>query len=79
MTFTSPPVSPNININAEKKISKRNYLYVLPVLLLEFLALALTRAVIPSLLLQTFGDQVYLVMGTFVALVSKPIIKILTS
>lgn len=56
-------MSPNININAEKKISKRNYLYVLPVLLLEFLALALTRAVIPSLLLQTFGDHVYLVMG----------------
>jgi DHA1 family tetracycline resistance protein-like MFS transporter len=40
-----------------------NHLYVLPVLLLEFLALALTRAVIPTLLLQTFGDNVYFVMG----------------
>lgn len=39
------------------------HLYVLPVLLLEFLALSLTRAVIPTLLLNTFGDNVYFVMG----------------
>ena len=39
------------------------HLYVLPVLLLEFLAIALTRAVLPSILLQTFGNQVYLVLG----------------
>jgi MFS transporter, DHA1 family, tetracycline resistance protein len=39
------------------------HLYVLPVLLLEFLALSLTRAVIPTLLLDTFGDNVYFVMG----------------
>lgn len=39
------------------------YLYVLPVLLLEFLALSITRAVIPTLLLQTFSDNVYFVMG----------------
>lgn len=39
------------------------HLYVLPVLLMEFLALALTRAVLPSLLLQKFGNRVYLVMG----------------
>ena len=39
------------------------HLYVLPVLLLEFLALALTRAVLPSLLLQEYGNRVYLVMG----------------
>ena len=39
------------------------HLYVLPVLLLEFLALALTRAVLPSLLLQQYGTSVYLVMG----------------
>jgi MFS family permease len=39
------------------------YLYVLPVLLLEFLAIALTRAVLPSILLQQYGDQVYLVLG----------------
>jgi DHA1 family tetracycline resistance protein-like MFS transporter len=40
------------------------HLYVLPVLLLEFLAIALTRAVMPSLLLEKYGDHVYLVMGT---------------
>lgn len=39
------------------------HLFVLPVLLLEFLALALTRAVLPGLLLQQYGDKVYLVMG----------------
>jgi DHA1 family tetracycline resistance protein-like MFS transporter len=39
------------------------HLYVLPVLLLEFLAIALTRAVLPSLLLEKYGDHVYLVMG----------------
>jgi DHA1 family tetracycline resistance protein-like MFS transporter len=36
---------------------------VLPVLLLEFLALALTRAVIPGMLLRAYGSRVYLVMG----------------
>jgi MFS transporter, DHA1 family, tetracycline resistance protein len=36
---------------------------VIPVLLLEFLALALTRAVLPSLLLNEYGNRVYLVMG----------------
>jgi MFS family permease len=39
------------------------YLYVLPVLLLEFLAVALTRAVLPSLLLEKYGKSVYLVLG----------------
>lgn len=39
------------------------HLYVLPVLLLEFLALALTRAVLPHLLLQKYENRVYLVMG----------------
>jgi MFS family permease len=39
------------------------HLYVLPVLLLEFLALALTRAVLPSILLQEYGNHVYIVMG----------------
>jgi DHA1 family tetracycline resistance protein-like MFS transporter len=39
------------------------HLYVLPVLLLEFLALALTRAVLPHLLLDRFQNKVYLVMG----------------
>ena len=39
------------------------YFYVLPVLLLEFLALALTRAVLPGLLLQQYGRNVYLILG----------------
>lgn len=39
------------------------HLYVLPVLLLEFLALSLTRAVLPSILLKQYGNQVYLVLG----------------
>jgi MFS family permease len=39
------------------------YLYVLPVLLLEFLALALTRAVLPSMLMKKYGSSVYIVMG----------------
>lgn len=36
---------------------------VLPVLLLEFLSIALTRAVLPSLLLKRYGSQTYIVMG----------------
>ena len=40
-----------------------HYLYVLPVLLLEFLAIALTRAVLPALLLDKFGSSVYIIMG----------------
>ena len=39
------------------------HLYVLPVLLLEFLALALTRAALPSMLVDRYGDSVYVVMG----------------
>ena len=39
------------------------HLYVLPVLLMEFLALALTRAVLPALLLEHYGNRVYIVMG----------------
>jgi MFS transporter, DHA1 family, tetracycline resistance protein len=39
------------------------HLYVLPVLLLEFLALALTRAVLPSILLREYGNRVYMIMG----------------
>ena len=42
---------------------KLQHLYVLPVLLLEFLALALTRAVLPHLLLQKYDTQVYMIMG----------------
>ena len=39
------------------------HLYVLPVLLLEFLALSFTRAVLPSILIQEYGKRVYLVLG----------------
>lgn len=39
------------------------HLYVLPVLLLEFLALSITRAVLPSILLRQYGSKVYLVLG----------------
>ena len=39
------------------------HLAVLPVLLLEFLALALTRAVLPSLLLKRYGSRTYIIMG----------------
>jgi len=42
---------------------KLQHLYVLPVLLLEFLALALTRAVLPHLLLEKYDTRVYMVMG----------------
>jgi DHA1 family tetracycline resistance protein-like MFS transporter len=37
--------------------------YVLPVLLLEFLAIALTRAVLPSILIEEYGSNVYVVLG----------------
>lgn len=49
--------------NTMRYNKKLQHLYVLPVLLLEFLALALTRAVIPNLLLETFGDNIYVIMG----------------
>ena len=44
-------------------LATRPHLAVLPVLLLEFLALALTRAVLPALLLARYGPRTYLVMG----------------
>lgn len=47
----------------EEDDDRWQHLYVLPVLLLEFLALALTRAVLPELLLQRYGNSVYIVMG----------------
>ncbi len=41
----------------------RPHLAVLPVILLEFLSLAMTRAVLPSLLLQRYGSKTYIIMG----------------
>ena len=43
--------------------STPQHLYVLPVLFLEFLAIALTRAVLPHILLKEYGSRVYLVLG----------------
>lgn len=43
--------------------SQMKHMYVLPVLFLEFCAISLTRAVIPSLLIQSFGDNIYFIMG----------------
>ncbi len=58
--FTSfqrdPAFTPQIYI-------RQPHLAVLPVLLLEFLALALTRAVLPSLLLKRYGSRTYIIMG----------------
>ena len=47
----------------DEETESLKHLYVLPVLLFEFLALAITRAVLPSKLLQRFGSNVYVVMG----------------
>eukprot|EP00574_Skeletonema_japonicum_P001986 CAMPEP_0201739000 /NCGR_PEP_ID=MMETSP0593-20130828/45545_1 /ASSEMBLY_ACC=CAM_ASM_000672 /TAXON_ID=267983 /ORGANISM="Skeletonema japonicum, Strain CCMP2506" /LENGTH=808 /DNA_ID=CAMNT_0048233237 /DNA_START=44 /DNA_END=2469 /DNA_ORIENTATION=- len=58
--FTSfqrdPSYTPQIYI-------RQPHLAALPVLLLEFLALALTRAVLPSLLLKRYGSRTYIIMG----------------
>mmetsp|Transcript_17238 Transcript_17238/g.34306 ORF Transcript_17238/g.34306 Transcript_17238/m.34306 type:complete len:603 (+) Transcript_17238:134-1942(+) len=43
--------------------SPSRYLYILPVLFLEFLALSLTRPIIPYLLLAAYPTTLYLVMG----------------
>jgi MFS transporter, DHA1 family, tetracycline resistance protein len=61
----SPSQNPidNDGLRNDGDVQRWRHLYVLPVLLLEFLALALTRAVLPSLLLNEYGNRVYLVMG----------------
>lgn len=71
-THTSPkankksksPRKPSIpNIEPSHETKNLTHLYVLPVLFLEFMALALTRAVLPAMLLQSFQDNVYFIMG----------------
>lgn len=52
----------NDDNNDDMKL-RYQHLYVLPVLFMEFTALALTRAVLPSLLLNEYGTHVYIVMG----------------
>lgn len=49
--------------SSHEETKTNQHLYILPVLLLEFLAIALTRAVLPSLLLEKYDTNVYLVMG----------------
>eukprot|EP00591_Stephanopyxis_turris_P018639 CAMPEP_0195536126 /NCGR_PEP_ID=MMETSP0794_2-20130614/45497_1 /TAXON_ID=515487 /ORGANISM="Stephanopyxis turris, Strain CCMP 815" /LENGTH=756 /DNA_ID=CAMNT_0040669443 /DNA_START=126 /DNA_END=2396 /DNA_ORIENTATION=- len=39
------------------------HLYILPVLFLEFMAISLTRAILPSLILAEFDSNVYIIMG----------------
>ena len=39
------------------------FLLVLPVLFLEYLAISLTKSLIPTMLLETFGDWSYIVIG----------------
>jgi MFS family permease len=63
LSLSSIRNAPPFCIEDEPPNSQYQYLYVLPVLLLEFLAVALTRAVLPSLLLEMYGKQVYLVLG----------------
>ena len=59
------PITPQHTENDHHRGSSNNYqhLYVLPVLLLEFLALAITRAVLPSILLREYGNHVYIILG----------------
>ena len=58
-----PPMYLEVEQDHSNKRNQWQYLYVLPVLLLEFLAVALTRAVLPSLLLDMYGHNVYIVLG----------------
>ena len=51
------------DVGEEEDKDDLTYLYVLPVLLFEFLAIAITRAVLPSKLLKAFGRNVYVIMG----------------
>jgi MFS family permease len=60
---SSPSSPPNAPSSTHQDQNSHQHLYVLPVLLLEFLAIALTRAVLPSILLQEYGSRVYLVLG----------------
>ena len=59
----SHPPKPTAAADTTMTTHQWRHLYVLPVLLLEFLAIALTRAVLPHILLQEYGSRVYLVLG----------------
>ena len=45
------------------RISLPRHYHVLPVLFLEFLAIAVTKSLVPELMVRFFGDRVYLVIG----------------
>eukprot|EP00980_Cylindrotheca_fusiformis_P016888 scaffold5114_cov67-Cylindrotheca_fusiformis.AAC.6 len=48
----------------QQQQQQKHWFFILPVLLLEFLAIGLTRAVLPSILIQEYGHKVYLVLGS---------------
>ncbi len=61
--ITEEPSQPQMTHHHEESLHQFRHLYVLPVLLLEFLAIALTRAVLPSILIEEYGSNVYVVLG----------------
>ena len=50
-------------VPTHKDQRSKQHIAILPVLLLEFLALALTRAVLPHLLLARYGSRTFIIMG----------------
>lgn len=62
-TRESSPAGSSSSSTLSRFTGYPKHLFVLPVLLLEFLALALTRAILPGLLLEQYGSQTYLVLG----------------
>ena len=45
------------------RVTMPRHYYVLPVLFLEFLAIAVTKSLVPELIVRFYGDRVYLVIG----------------
>jgi len=58
-TQTCAPPAPTSPCTGEE----RRYLYVLPVLFLEYLALSLSRALMPGLMVSTFGNYTFGILG----------------
>jgi len=40
-----------------------NYVYVLPVLFLEYLAISITRSILPGMMIEVYGDWIYIIVG----------------
>jgi MFS family permease len=55
--------SNGIQCTDKPTLTKNAHHAILPVLLLEFLSLSITRAVLPSLLLSRYKSQTYIIMG----------------